>query len=283
MRKNEESDVLKGGSYMNNNVIGVFDSGLGGLTAVKEIMNILPNEDIVYFGDTGRVPYGSRSPQTLYKYVTQDIRFLKQFNPKIIVVACGTASTVVLPELDSMDVVVTGVVDEAARRAVLTTKNKKIGVIATQATISSGAFERRIKAFSEEAEVYSVKCPLFVPLVENGHTESEAARLIAKEYLVPLKEKGIDTLILGCTHYPLLSKTIQDIMGDGVSLVNSGEQVALYVKRYLIENNMLNQKTSNGQYSYYVSDKTDGFENLGSLFLGREIKGMVKRIDIEKY
>lgn len=268
---------------MNNQVIGVFDSGLGGLTAVKEIMNILPNEDIVYFGDIGRVPYGSRSPQTLYKYVTQDIRFLRQFEPKIIVVACGTASTVVLPELKEIDFAITGVVDEAARQAVLTTKNKKVGVIATQATISSGAFERQIKAFSGEIEVYSQKCPMFVPLVENGYVDSEATKIIAEEYLLPLRDKGVDTLILGCTHYPLLSKVISEIMGDGVSLINSGEQVALFVKRYLSENDMLSEKTIEGSYSYYVSDKIEGFESLGSMFLGREIKGLVKRIDIEKY
>ena len=161
---------------MNNQAIGVFDSGLGGLTAVKEIMKILPCEDIVYFGDTGRVPYGSRSAQTLYKYVTQDIRFLKQFNTKIIVVACGTASTVVLPELEGMGVAIAGVVDEASRKAVLTTKNNKIGVIATQATIGSGAFERRIKTFSPDIDVLSVKCPLFVPLVENGHPDNHSKK-----------------------------------------------------------------------------------------------------------
>lgn len=268
---------------MNNQAIGIFDSGLGGLTAVKEIIKQLPNEDIVYFGDTGRLPYGSRSVQTLYKYVTQNIRFLKQFNTKMIVIACGTASTVVLPELEGMDIPITGVVDEAARVSVITSKNKKIGVIATQATIRSGAFERRIKAFLSDAEVFNMACPLFVPLVENGHTHSELAYLAAKEYLLPLKEQGIDTLILGCTHYPLLTDTIKDIMGDGVTLINSGEQVANYIKRYLSENDMLNTSGKPGEYSYYVSDTTAEFERLGSKFLGRDIGGLVKRIDIEKY
>lgn len=268
---------------MNNQAIGIFDSGLGGLTAVKEIINLLPNEDIIYFGDTGRVPYGSRSAHTLYKYVTQDIRFLKQFNTKMIVIACGTASTVVLPELEGMGVPIAGVVDEAARVSVLTTKNKKIGVIATQATIASGAYERRIKAFSSDSKIFTKACPLFVPLVENGHTHSKIAYLAAEEYLLPLKEQGIDTLILGCTHYPLLADTIQDIMGDNVSLINSGEQVANYVKRYLSENNMLNESNTSGKYSYYVSDTVAGFEKLGSKFLGRDIVGLVKRIDIEKY
>ena len=268
---------------MNNNAIGIFDSGLGGLTAVKEVMELLPKENIVYFGDTGRVPYGTRSSQTLYKYVTQDIRFLKQFNTKMIVIACGTASTVVLPELEGFDIPIAGVVDEAARVSVKESRNKRIGVIATQATISSGAFERRIKAFSDDAAVFSKACPLFVPLVENGHTHSELAKLAAEEYLKPLKEEEIDTLILGCTHYPLLSDIIGEYMGSGVTLINSGEQVAKYVKRYLENNNMLNESNENGKYSYYVSDTTAGFEKLGSRFLGRDIGGLVSRIDIEKY
>lgn len=268
---------------MNNRAIGVFDSGLGGLTAVKEIMHLLPNENIVYFGDTGRVPYGSRSPQTLYKYVAQDIRFLKQFDIKMIAVACGTASTVVLPEMENIGVPITGVVDEAARSAVNLSKNKKIGVIATQATVKSGAFERRIKAFCSDFEVYSVSCPLFVPLVENGHTDTEVAYMVAKEYLLPLKEKNIDTLILGCTHYPLLTDTIRKVMGEDISLISSGAQMANYIKRYLEENDMLSANEQNGICDYYVSDATAGFEKLGSLFLGKEIKGLVKRIDIEKY
>ncbi len=268
---------------MNNHAIGIFDSGLGGLTAVKEIIKLLPQENIVYFGDTGRVPYGTRSAQTLYKYVTQDIRFLKQFNTKMIIIACGTASTVVLPELEGFDIPIVGVVDEAARASVNESKNNRIGVVATQATISSGAFERRIKAFSDDAVVFSKACPLFVPLVENGHTHSQLAKLAAEEYLKSLKEEGIDTLILGCTHYPLLSDIIKEFMGNEVALINSGEHVAKYVKRYLENNDMLNESGENGNYSYYVSDTTAGFEELGSRFLGRDIGGLVNRIDIEKY
>ena len=230
---------------MNKNAIGIFDSGLGGLTAVKEIIKLLPHENIVYFGDTGRVPYGTRSAQTLYKYVTQDIRFLKQFNTKMIVIACGTASTVVLPELEGFDIPIAGVVDEAARASVNESKNKKIGIIATQATISSGAFERRIKAFSDDVVVFNKACPLFVPLVENGHTHSQIARLAVEEYLKPLKDEGIDTLILGCTHYPLLSDIIREYMGENVVLINSGEQVAKYVRRYLENNDMLNKSERN--------------------------------------
>lgn len=267
---------------MNNSAIGVFDSGLGGLTAVKEIMRILPNEDIVYFGDTGRVPYGSRSPQTLYKYVCQDIRFLKQFNIKMIAVACGTASTVVLPELENVGVPIVGVVDEAARAAVAASESKRIGVIATSATINSGAFERRVKAFCSDAEVYSAACPLFVPLAENGHTDTEVSHLVAQEYLEGMKGK-IDTLILGCTHYPLMEKSIRKVLGDDVKLINSGAQMANYIKRYLDENDIRTKKDETGSVSYYVSDTTQMFEQLGSLFLGRQIQGQVKRIDIERY
>ena len=270
---------------MNDKAIGIFDSGLGGLTCVKEVIRLLPHENIIYFGDTGRLPYGSRSPQTLYKYVTQDIRFLKQFDIKMIALACGTASTVVLPEMEAGDVGIpmTGVVEEAAREAVRESKNKKIGVIATQATVQSGAFERRIKAFCSDAEVFSAACPMFVPLVENGYADTEVSNIIAKEYLEPLKKEGVDTLILGCTHYPLLTKTIKNIMGEDVFLISSGEQMARYIKNYLQKNDMLSSKKKDGSCNYYVSDTTDGFEKLGSLFLGREIKGLVKRIDIEKY
>ena len=270
---------------MNDKAIAIFDSGLGGLTCVKEIMRLLPHEDIVYFGDIGRLPYGSRSPQTLYKYVTQNIRFLKHFDIKMIAIACGTASTVVLPMMDTNEIGIpmTGVVSEAASAAVKQSKTGKIGVIATQATIHSGAFEKEIKKISPNAKVYSAACPLFVPLVENGHTDTEVSHIVAREYLQPLIEKNVDTLILGCTHYPLLAKTITDIMGSGVFLINSGEQMARYIKRYLTQNDMLTSKNEDGSCSYYVSDTVQGFEKLGSLFLGREIKGLVKQIDIEKY
>lgn len=269
---------------MDDRAIGVFDSGLGGLTAVKQLMKMLPNEDIVYFGDTGRVPYGTRSPQTITKYVMQDINFLKTFNIKMIVVACGTASTVALPLLrDKSDIYMTGVVDEASVCAVNATRNNKIGVIATPATIKSGAFESKIKTLMPDASVYSRPCPLFVPLVENGHFDTDVARLVAKEYLEPLKESGVDTLILGCTHYPLLRGVIQDIMGENVTLIDMGEAVAKHVKRHLEENDMCSSKKEIGNYSYFVSDSVDNFANLGSMFLEREIGEMVNKVDIEKY
>lgn len=269
---------------MDSRAIGVFDSGLGGLTAVKQLMEILPNEDIVYFGDTGRVPYGTRSPQTITKYVMQDINFLKTFNIKIIVVACGTASTVALPMLkNSVDIPMTGVVDAAAVCAVNSTKNNRIGVIATPATVKSGVFGEKITSLSANAEVFSAACPLFVPLVENGHFDTQVARLVAQEYLQPLKESCVDTLILGCTHYPLLKGVIGEIMGENVGLIDMCEATAMYVKQYLENNDMLSGSESSGSYSYFVSDSTDNFSHLGSMFLQREIGEMVEKIDIEKY
>lgn len=269
---------------MDNRAIGVFDSGLGGLTAVKQLMEVLPGEDIVYFGDTGRVPYGTRSKDTIIKYVMQDIAFLKTFNIKMIVVACGTASTVALPVVrDKFDICMTGVVDEAAVCAIDATKNNKIGIIATSATIKSDAFKKKIQMLEPSANVFSQACPLFVPLVENGHFNSEVATLVAKEYLEPLKEAGVDTLVLGCTHYPLLRGVIKKIMGDSVTLIDVGEAASKHARRYLEENDMLSFKKEGGKCSYFVSDSVDNFANLGSLFLERQIGEMVNKIDIEKY
>lgn len=269
---------------MDTRAIGVFDSGLGGLTAVKQLMEAMPNEDIVYFGDTGRVPYGTRSPQTIVKYVMQDINFLMTFNIKMIVVACGTASTVALPILkDKISVPVTGVVDETAKCAAEATRNGKIGVIATPATIKSGAFKKKIAELAPSASVVSAACPLFVPLVENGHYDTKVAELIAEEYLAPLKVEGVDTLILGCTHYPLLRGVIGRYMGENIKLIDAGGAAARYVARYLDGENMRNADTHKAEYSYFVSDSTDNFANLGSVFLQREIGEMVNRIDIEKY
>ena len=269
---------------MDNRAIGVFDSGLGGLTAVKQLMDLLPEEDIIYFGDTGRVPYGTRSKETIIKYTLQDINFLKTFPIKMIVVACGTASTVALPVLqDRVDLPMVGVLSEAVASAVRQTKNNKIGIAATPATIKSGAFERAIHAVSPRAQTYAKACPLFVPLVENGHFDTQVAELVAREYLEPLKVAGIDTLIMGCTHYPLLNRVVGRIMGPQVTLINVGEETAKYVKRYLLEQNMCAEPGRAGKYSYFVSDSVENFSHLGSMFLQREIGEMVNLVDIEKY
>lgn len=269
---------------MNNNSIGVFDSGLGGLTAVKQIMQELPDENIIYFGDTGRVPYGTRSKETLIKYVRSDIRFLESFNVKTIVVACGTASTVALPVLkEEFKTPIIGVVDATVEAAVKSTKNGKIGVIGTPGTINSGAYEKNIAAINSDIATYSRGCPLFVPLVENGHFDTQVTRLVVDEYLCDIKKQGVDTLILGCTHYPLLAKVIGEYMGEGVSLIDSGAEVAKYLKRQLADEQCHSHCNDDRQYSYYVSDNVDGFANLGGMFLQREINGQVRKIDIEKY
>lgn len=270
---------------MNNKSIGVFDSGLGGLTAVKQIMKELPDENIIYFGDTGRVPYGTRSRDTILKYTRGDIRFLKTFDVKIIVIACGTASSAALPMIKhEFDIPIVGVIDAAVYAAVRTTKNKKIGVIGTPGTIKSGEYEKQIKEYDSSVQVFSKACPLFVPLVENGHFDTPATKLIVEEYLEEIRAEGVDTLILGCTHYPLLEKVIGEYMGDEVELINSGAQVAKYLKKKLTNENMLHDGANDeNRYRYYVSDDISSFEELGGIFLEREINGQVNKVDIEKY
>lgn len=266
---------------MNNKPIGIFDSGLGGLTAVKELMSILPKEDLIYFGDTGRVPYGSRSEETILKYTKQDIRFLLSYDIKAILAACGTVSSVALPHLKgSIGVPVVGVVDAAAQEAAAVTQNGKIGVLGTPGTIKSGSYERAVHQLCGEAEVFSIPCPLFVHLVENGHTASKAAYLIAEEYLKPLLPHKVDTVILGCTHYPLLTGIIQNILGDGVRLINVGKAAAKKMRSLLAEKEMLAEREK-GNCSFYVSDSADGFTSLAETFLGRKID-RIERIDLEQ-
>lgn len=267
---------------MNSEYIGVFDSGLGGLTAVKEIMKQMPDQPIIYFGDTGRVPYGTRGSDTIIKYVKGDIRFLKSLNVSSIVVACGTASSVALPAIEESDIPIIGVVDAAADKAVSVTKNKRIGVIGTSGTIKSGAYEKLIHEKDPSILTVSNACPLFVPLVENGYSNTEAARLIAEEYLTPIKMAGVDTLILGCTHYPLMKRVIGSFMGSEVKLIDPGAEVARYIK----EAGMYCENTDipiDKKYRFYVSDNIEGFEELGGIFLEQKIIGQVSKIDIEKY
>lgn len=269
---------------MDNRCIGVFDSGLGGLTTVKKIMQELPNESIVYFGDTGRVPYGTRSPETILKYTRDDIRFLQSFGVKMIVIACGTASSVAMPKVKSeCDVPIVGVVDATVYQAVRVTKNKKIGIIGTPGTIKSGSYEKLIKDYDSEMQTFTRACPLFVPLVENGHFDTPVTKLVVEEYLEEIKKAGVDTLILGCTHYPLLKKVISEYMGEDVILVDAGAEVAKYLKKKFDEDMLHSEKTDENQYRYYVSDNKEGFEELGGIFLEREINGQVSKIDIEKY
>ena len=266
--------------------IGVFDSGLGGLSAVKEFLHVLPNERIIYFGDTGRVPYGNRSRSTISKYAFQDARFLLSNNVKIIVAACGTVSSVAGDDLRSqLPVPYTGVVNPTAFAAAHKTKNGKIGIIGTAATIGSHSYKLRLEKLNPDFRVYEQACPLFVPLVENGfiRRDDQIVRLVVKRYLSELKERGIDTLILGCTHYPLLSDAIHDFMGEEVTLVDSGYETALYSAKILREHELLNDDNSEKQPEFYVSDTPDDFKKVAGLFLGRDMEHKVTQINIEKY
>ncbi len=268
---------------MDNRPIGVFDSGLGGLSCVKEIMRLMPNEDVIYFGDTGRVPYGSRSQETLMKYVRQDIRFLKSFDIKMIIIACGTASSAALPWIeDELDTKIMGVVQPASIKAAKSTKNRRIGVLGTAATVKYGKYVEDIKKLKPDAQVFQKACPMFVPLVENGYRDSEVTEIIAREYLEEIKKENVDTLILGCTHYPLLKDVIQKIMGDDVALIDSGATAAQGAYEFLKNADMLKLKAL-GEYRYFVSDSAEDFAKLGSMFLCRPICENVENIDIERY
>ncbi|MBR0365374.1 MAG: glutamate racemase [Clostridia bacterium] len=269
---------------MDNRSIGVFDSGLGGLTAAKEIMRLFPNESIVYFGDTSRVPYGTRSKETILKYTHSDIRFLLTQGVKMIVIACGTASSAALPHIKGdFSVPIYGVVDAAVYTAVRETENKRIGVIGTSATIKSGAYTRYIKAYDPTIETFEKACPLFVPLVENGHFDTKVTELVIEEYLAEIRAAGVDTLILGCTHYPLLETAIARYMGEGVKLISPGQEVARFLKKKINENNRHSEIKDEHQYRYFVSDSVEHFEELGGIFLEKEIDGQVQRINIESY
>lgn len=260
---------------MDNRPIGVFDSGLGGLTTVRQIIEAMPGEDIIYFGDTGRVPYGNRSRETIIRYTQDDIEFLLKHNIKIIIAACGTASSVALGQLyDKYDIKIIGVLEPACEEAVRVTKNGRIGVIGTTGTIKSGKYTEIIKNINPDLTIVSNDCPMFVPLVENGYAESEAARLIAMDYLKPLKEADVDTIILGCTHYPLLTKVISAIMGEGVTLLSPGALAAAEAKSYLEKEGLLSTKEC-GNSEFYVSDSVENFTQLGSTFLGKPIDGKV--------
>lgn len=254
---------------MDNRPIGVFDSGLGGLSAVKEIKKLLPNESIIYLGDTGRIPYGTRSKETIIKYASQDIAFLLKHNVKFILAACGTVSSNYVPPKD-LPVPFAGVLAPLAKAAAKKTQNKKIGVIATSASVKSGNFEKQLKQENSSLEIFSVPCPLFVHLVENGLIDdgNQITELTAKMYLSSLKEKRIDTLILGCTHFPLIYNAIQKAVGDDVSLIDPGKEAAAYIKKTLEENSLLSDRKESPSYKYFVTDDVGSFNETAGIFLG---------------
>lgn len=268
-----------------NRPIGVFDSGLGGLTVVKELIKLLPNEDIVYFGDTGRVPYGTRSPQTIEKYAIQDVRFLLSKDVKLIIAACGTVSAVAAHVGQRLPVPFIEVVSHAAEAAVKATKTGKIGVLATTAAIASGTYNAKILKLMPGAKIMTNDCPLFVSLVEAGWIDRDDCVTVetARRYLRPMKEAQVDTLILGCTHFPVLSDIIKDIMGSNTKLINASRVAAVAAAEYLKNHNMLSNNHEKGMYKYYVSDRTESFYKTASYLLGNPLDGQLVHVDIDKY
>ena len=265
--------------------VGVFDSGVGGLTVAREIMRNLPSERIVYFGDTARVPYGSKSKEIVLKFSRQIVRFLQLQDVKAIVVACNTASALALEEIKKeIDIPIIGVVEPGAKVAASVTKNKKIGLIGTKGTVHSKLYPEIIHSYDKEIQVFGQPCPLFVPLVEEGWLKDDVTVEVARRYVTPLLEQGIDTLILGCTHYPLLRSTIGQIMGEGVQLVNPAYETALELGKLLKEQNM--QSTGQGQsdfpYRFYVSDLAEKFKGFANSILPFDVE-KTQKIDIEKY
>ena len=261
--------------------IGVFDSGIGGLTVVKRLASTLPNESIIYFGDTARVPYGSKSNSTVIEYSIQNTKFLLQKNIKALVVACNTASSIAIPDLKKMfDIPIIGMIEPGSKMALQESKSKKIGVIGTRATIGNLAYSKEIKRLNNSAQVVEKPCPLFVPLAEEGWIKHRATYEIAEEYLKELRKDGIDTLVLGCTHYPILSEIIQKVVGKNVTLIDSGVASSEVIKSELEKLDLLSDSNKPGVQEYYVSDIPTKFKEVAELFLGREINH-VHKVDLE--
>ena len=265
---------------MDNRAIGVFDSGLGGLTAVRRLHALMPQENIIYFGDTGRVPYGTRGRDTSIKYARQDVAFLRRFDLKAIIIACNTVSAVALELLEQEnDIPIIGTVEPACRRALTMTQNGKVGVIGTAATVRSGAYERYLHQADGSLQLYAEACPLFVPLVENGRVNrgDVVIETVVAEYLSPLKTAGVDTLILGCTHYPLLWDVIGDYMGAGVTLIDSGAEAAN------LASTRFDPGSAAGETRYFVSDDPGAFDQLAELFLQERVGAGADLVDISSY
>lgn len=265
--------------------VGVFDSGVGGLTVAREIMRNLPSEKLVYFGDTARVPYGNKSKETIIRYSRQIIRFLQEQQVKAIVVACNTASAFALDAVkDELDIPILGVIEPGAKVAAAETRNKRVGIIGTEGTVGSGIHEEYLKKFDPDITVFARSCPLFVPLVEEGWLHDAVTLEVASRYLRELQDEKIDTLILGCTHYPLLRSTIGRVMGDGVRLVNPAYETAQELGRLLKEKDLLSTGTEQEEFPYrfYVSDLAEKFKSFANSILPYDVE-MTKKIDIEKY
>jgi glutamate racemase len=263
--------------------IGVFDSGIGGLTVARELFNILPNESVLYFGDTARVPYGPKSPETVQRYAREATAFLLSRDVKMIVIACNTATAHAYDVLRAeLPVPVVGVVEPGARTAARASRTGRIGVIGTAGTIASGAYDLAVRTLLPDARVYAQPCPLFVPLIEEGWNAHHATRLVAEEYLNPLHDVDIDVLILGCTHYPLLSNVLADVLGPGVLLVDSAHETALEVRDTLKDRDLLRADTTAPLHAFAASDSPLRFRQVGRRFLGDRITD-VERVDVEGF
>ena len=257
--------------------IGVFDSGVGGLTVARELIRHLPNEDIVYFGDIARVPYGIKSRETVIRFSIENILFLLKHNVKLICVACNTVSSFALPVIKHhFRAPIVGVLGPGVREAVYATQNRRIGVIGTKGTIASRSYEKEIIALDPQIRVTAVACPLFVPFVEEGCVSGEVVMTVARQYLAPLKKAKVDTVILGCTHYPLLKTVIRQVLGKQVRLIDSAKQVAIEVKDILTTEHLLNNVRRKGRRIFYVSDNPEWFRSLGRRFLDEEITDVRK-------
>jgi glutamate racemase len=256
--------------------IGVFDSGVGGLTVLQQMAELLPHEHLIYLGDTARYPYGTKSAETVRRYALENTEFLADKGIKMLVVACNTAAAVALDALaERFDIPVVGVIEPGARQAVKQTRNRKVGVIATEGTIASGSYTHTLRQLSPALEIYTRACPLFVPLAEEGWVDNEVAHRTAELYLTSLKRSGIDTLLLACTHYPLLAPVIAEVMGDGVLLVDSARTTAAAVRDTLVRYGLA-RRSGSGSLSFFVTDVPDRFVKVGSRFMGHKVDSAVR-------
>ena len=264
---------------MDQRAIGVFDSGLGGLSAVRHLQNLLPGENIVYFGDTGRVPYGTRSRDTIRRYTKEDCALLLEHDVKFIIAACGTVSSVAADMLESLPVPSIGVVTPTAAAAAAATKNKRVGILGTAATIRSTSFEKALLAIDPNIQVTATPCPLFVSLVESGWIaqDDDVAVPMVRRYLAAVKAADVDTLILGCTHFPLLAPIIHAELGDDVTLIDSGRETALECAKILKEQDALADRDQ-GESLYFVSDQPEDFSRVAEIFLGKSVRGTVEKV-----
>ncbi len=266
--------------FMNNKSIGIFDSGIGGLTVTKEIVNLLPDESIIYLGDTARVPYGSRGKETITKFALQLTRFLLEKDVKFLVVACNTISAICLDKIQEISPIpVLGVIKPAVKKIVETTKSGRVGVIGTRATIASKIYEKEILTLNPRINVTSIACPLFVPIAEEGLGHSDISRLTAQHYLSQLKD--IDTLHLGCTHYPLLKNVIREVVGESVTIIDSARPTAEELKNILTKSNLLNKSNIQPTATFYVTDAPERAMSTAELFFGRNIRADIHKVDLK--